>query len=175
MNESVTSLILIAATIIIGLVVFSFLGGYFTVQSAQVNDSKEAQVLATSLQVKQLVNQEGNEEYIVLYPYLKGYSGPLYIVAFSLKSYYSSSQNLITPSSPTFEGWVNLNGTSGKSENMKVYDTGNGVLYDGNVMAYVTYPNDVQFINVNEGSVVMVWFLVNINGEMTRIGYTVLG
>ncbi|BBG23649.1 hypothetical protein [Sulfuracidifex tepidarius] len=175
MNESVTSLILIAATIIIGLVVFSFLGGYFTVQSAQVNDSKEAQVLSTSLQVKQLVNQEGDENYVVIYPFLKGYNGPLYVVAFSLSSFYSSSQNLITPAAPTFNGWVDINGTPGKMENVKVYNTGDGVLYDGSMMIYTTSPNAVQFINFNQGSTVMVWFLVNINGEMARIGYTILG
>ncbi len=173
MNESVTSLILIAATILVGLVVFSYLGGYFTAQSAQVNFTKEAQVLATSLRVGQLTNQEGNEEYVVLYPYLKGYSGPLYVMAFSVSTYYSSAQNQITPSAPTFSGYVHVNGTP-TSENVKIYSTSGSVLYVGNAEIYQTAPNSVQFLNFKATSTVVVWFIASLDGQMVRIGYTVI-
>ncbi len=174
MNDAITSFILILATIVIGLVIFAFLGSYFATQAAQVNISKEAQVLAASLQVKELLSQEGGYDYAVLYPYLNGYNGHLYIMAFSVSQLNPSSEELITPSSSP--NWIEINETSPTiNKIVTIYTTSNSILYSGNAELYKTTPNSVQFLNFPNNQYVIVWFIANIGGKMVRIGYEVIG
>ncbi len=167
MESSVSSFILVVATVLIGIVLFGLLSSYIATQAAITDEIREAQALASSLQIR---DQISNNEAIVV-PYLPGYSQPIYIVAFNVTSNVITAESLsfITPSMGTPIN--NLNYTEANLVTLTIYSASDKEIYTGQVYLYNTTSTSVTIVPLQPNSYTILWFLANIDGKLYRIGY----
>ncbi|MCI2414073.1 MAG: hypothetical protein MPF33_02280 [Candidatus Aramenus sp.] len=166
MESAISTFILAIATVVIGVVLFGLISSYVAVQATTTNEIKEAQALASTLQIREQISYG---EAIVV-PYLPGYSRLIYVVAFNVPQNLTTAESLslITPSMGTP---VEVNYTSGVSTSITVYSTSGKEIYSGPALLYNTTSNSVSIISLPTHGYTVVWFMVDIDGKLYRIGY----
>lgn len=170
MDNSLSSFILVAATLAIGLVLFGYASSYFAYQSAQAYAVKEASSIAASLNIKYLEATNSNgEDSVLILPYDSVSNSPIYISVFIISNeYYNYPLDSIVPTN----SFIPVNGSSLPApEIVTVYSPSNNIIYNGTLVLYPTYLNAIQSINIQKDEHVMIWILMNINGNLYRVGY----
>ncbi|WP_230950932.1 hypothetical protein [Sulfolobus acidocaldarius] len=111
MDNSVTTFILVIATIFVGIAIFGLFSAYYGINATQINQVKNIQQIASEFQVRLIESQISNSEtsFIVI-PYIPNYKGTLYVSGFLISSQYVNSQPVVTPN--LGQGFININGTS---------------------------------------------------------------
>lgn len=133
MESSVSALILVSATLIIGLVVIGFIGSYFSIIYAEQSALDYARSVSAMLKVDTVYNN--NSVLVILYSYT--YNGSLYILAFEVPSSYFNPS--LTPQFP-YASYVQLNGVPPYSLEKTmigpIFDLSNKQLTTGKIPAY---------------------------------------
>ncbi|AWR96565.1 hypothetical protein DFR86_02710 [Acidianus sulfidivorans JP7] len=156
--ESVTSFILVMATLVMGLVSVGLFASYGSIVYSNTVSLQQAQYFASGLRVT-MGKSSGNIVPIIIDDY--NYNGTIYLVAF-----YSTVDNpeYFTPN------YATINSTSPQSGNAEIKTLNNGILYEGEIQYYVSHTGDIQFISINPKYYTIIWIIAS----YYLIGYEVI-
>lgn len=158
--ESVSSFILVMATVILGLVTFSLFASYGAITYANTISLQQAQQYAAGLRIV-TGKPVSNIVPVIINNY--AYNGPIYIVVF-----YSPYNNPNYIPSKVEYGIINW--TKPLLSNVKILTLNNEILYEGSIQYYKTYSGNIQFVQIKPGYYTILWVIVN----NYQIGYEVI-
>ncbi|BFH73270.1 hypothetical protein SJAV_12140 [Sulfurisphaera javensis] len=156
--ESVTSFILVMATVVLGLVAVGLFASYGSITYANTVSLKQAQEYSAGLRIT-VGKVDGNEVPVLINDY--DYNGSIYLVAF-----YSKYNN---PNYFTSQ-YAEINSTASLSGNAKINSLNNGILYEGQISYYKTYTGDLQLVSVKPGYYTILWIIIG----YYEVGYEVI-
>ncbi|BFH72243.1 hypothetical protein SJAV_01870 [Sulfurisphaera javensis] len=181
MESSVVAFILIIATILIGLVVFSLSSVFASYQYNTISIQTQAENIANGLYVTISNNESiSNSNNITLFivPQDFNYHGIIYLTVFYVPSYFKQSSDEITPqlaytsSGKILYGLVNGT-TTGKTYNTILYSTSLKEMYEGEITLWKTVTGAPQVLTLSppNGYTPIVMFFVQIQGKFVEVGY----
>ncbi|AWR94878.1 hypothetical protein [Acidianus brierleyi] len=155
--ESISSFIIVIATVVVGIAVLSLFSAYAGVEFSQATILKEAQYYSEGLHVEL---GEGNPIPVVIEDY--NYNGTLLITDFVVSPSLLNSASVVTPSMGEEVG--------NSYTEVTVYTTQGNIIYQGSIPIQDYKQGSVYFAKPDS----IIWIMVNIQGNYYRIGYEVV-
>ncbi len=164
--ESISSFILVGATIIIGVIVFSLFASYGAIYSSKTLDVQEAQYYSAGLRITS--GSPLNDKVPIIICDYNDKSGTVYLVAFFIKPCEVKSASEVMPNC-----FASINSTSPSELNAEVLGLSNCIIYDGTLKAYETNIGNLEIVCTKPGYYTEIWILMKIDCNFYRIGYYV--
>ncbi|MFP3163906.1 hypothetical protein [Acidianus sp.] len=164
--ESLSSFILVGATIIIGVIIFSLFASYGAIYSTNTLEVQEAQYYSSGLRISS-GSPAGNQIPVIIndfnYPV-----GCLYLIAFLIKPCYSKSASTVTPMC-----YALINSTVPTKMTLTVLGLSGNIIYEGEIETYKVYVGNIEFVCTKPGYYTELWVVMKIDCQFFRIGYYV--
>ncbi len=183
-SSTVEELILIVATVIIGLVIFGYVASSLIPAENFSLGQQQASSLSssTTLSVGPLLISKGGTGSTVVEVYNPSQNGNVELLVFVEPSYLESSVGVLTPSStPSFTVYL-PNGEEANTLQITtpIYDINGKVLYKPNSLITVytipfNTPVTVNVQNVNNNDIIVIWVMYNTAGYWFRISFSFTG
>ncbi len=154
--ESISSFIIVMATVVIGMTVLSLFSAYAGIEFSQTTLLKEAQYYSEGLHIELGI---GNPVPVIIEDY--NYKGDLLITDFVVNTS-SNSVSVITPSMGYDIG--------GNYTKITVYTTQGNILYQGEISTWTIQQGSIYFAKPDS----IIWIMIDIQGYYYRIGYEVV-
>jgi hypothetical protein len=165
--ESISSFILVGATVIIGVVLFSLFASYGAIYSASTLEVQEAQYYSSGLSISS-GSPVGNKVPIIINDF-NYQNGSIYLVAFFIKPCYSKSASTIDP-----RNFALINSTTPTTTTLTILCLSGNTIYEGKTEVYKSYVDDLQFVCTKPGYYTELWIIMKIDCQFFRIGYYVI-
>lgn len=165
--ESLSSFILVGATIILGVIIFSLFASYGAIYATNALEVQEAQYYSSGLRIS-AGSPAGNQVPIIIndfnYP-----NGCIYLVAFFIKPCYSKSASTVTPSC-----FALINSTSPTEMTLTILGLNGNIIYEGNADVYKAHVGNLELVCTKPGYYTELWIIMKIDCKFFRIGYYVI-
>ncbi|MBB5255036.1 hypothetical protein [Sulfurisphaera ohwakuensis] len=177
MESSVIAFILIIATILIGLVVFSLSSIYATYQYTRVNLQQQAESISNGLYISISNNvTAGSTISLFLVPQDFNYNGTIYLTVFYVPSSLKGNQMITPQFAYTQNGEIVYATVNGSAPNVPVttlYFTNLNIMYQGEMKLWKTITGAPQVITLSPpaGYTSVVLFFVQIQNKFVEVGY----
>lgn len=172
--------ILVIAAVVIGIVMFGFIGAVLIPSETLSMAESQASALASSssLSVGPLLINNGVGSAVVEF-YNPSLSTNVTILAFAKPSYYAPSLGMLTPSSqPSFYVYL-PNGKLAKTLTIdRIYDVNGKVIYASPITVYTVPANTPVTIKINgitKDDILVIWVIYKVGDYWFRISFTFTG
>ncbi|MUM65755.1 hypothetical protein D1867_10990 [Acidianus infernus] len=171
MENSVSVFMILVATLIIGLIIFALASTYSAVVTGNASISSYASSVAQGLYISTTCPVvSGNTYSIVIVPSDFNYNGTIYLTAIAVNpSLYGS--NVISPYQACPGVNVQINGSSGKVENVILYTTCLKKLYCGEAQIWESTIGSPQIVTVPKCHDAVVWIFIQTQKGLVEVGY----
>ncbi|AWR94247.1 hypothetical protein [Acidianus brierleyi] len=182
MAFGVGEIIILAVTVIIGLVIFSFVSAFLVPQLSFTNAEQTAKNMGSDISVTAgplfLENGKGSS---IFYIYSPQYSGNFTVIAFAVPTSDIASIGTITPSYSV--STLNVFLTNGKIPLSKTFSTiysTSGEILSTNQVGYEVPSNEAFSVTsvtglINSSDIIVVWIIYQSGNYYFRIYYTYSG
>ena len=178
MESPIAVLLLVIATVVIGLVLLTLSSAYSAYQSSKVYVQEQAENIANGLYItvsKPVNTSSGSSVYIIV-PYDFNYNGTIYITAFYVPSYMKGFQQ-VTPQFAYIENneivYAEINSTKPTINATTLYFTNLNLMYQGKVELWETVTGAPQVITVSppKGYITVVLIFAQVDNKFMEVGY----
>ncbi|BDC19514.1 hypothetical protein [Acidianus sp. HS-5] len=165
--ESISSFILVGATIIIGIVLFSLFASYGAIYSAKTIALQDAQYYSAGVRVTS-GSPVGNQVPVIICNY-NDKDGRLILVSFFIKPCYVKSASEIEPAC-----FALINSTAPSEINAEVLGLSNCIVYNGILKGYKANTGNLEMVCIKPGYYTELWIIMKVDCQFYRIGYYVI-